>query len=156
GPAAGTITISGGVWIGREIGRKEHWALMKNSTVLSGGDIFSGDSFSRANPFKYGAGSGGAAAVQNITVAKGDVIQLRLTIKASTDIPDFIGVKLTVAETVGSTGTVSGSVFNDINGNGTKDGSETGLAGVKVFVDSKVKNGVLDAGEPSATSSSTG
>jgi len=32
----------------------------------------------------------------------------------------------------GETGTISGAVFNDINGNGVKDAGETGLAGVRV------------------------
>jgi len=41
---------------------------------------------------------------------------------------------------------ITGTVFRDDNGNGTQDGHEPGLTGMKVFVDAN-NNGVLDAGE---------
>src|SRR5207302_968506 len=44
--------------------------------------------------------------------------------------------------------TISGQVFNDLNGNGIKDVGEPGQQGVTVFLDSN-NNGVLDAGETS-------
>ncbi len=53
------------------------------------------------------------------------------------------------------TGTISGTVYQDNNGNGVKDGSEPGLAGVTVFYDAN-NNGTLDAGEISATTNGTG
>jgi hypothetical protein len=40
---------------------------------------------------------------------------------------------------------ISGSVFNDLDGDGKKDSGEAGLAGWKVFLDAD-NNGVLDSG----------
>ena len=54
-----------------------------------------------------------------------------------------------------TTGTIAGNVWNDSNGNGSKDSGEAGKSGVKVYVD-KNKNGVLDSGEWSATTDSGG
>lgn len=55
----------------------------------------------------------------------------------------------------GSTsGTLTGQVFFDINGDGVK-GTDPGLAGARVFLDVN-KNGQLDASEPSAVSGPTG
>jgi len=56
---------------------------------------------------------------------------------------------------VPKTGAISGSVYNDLNGNGTRQTGENGLANVTVFLD-KNSNGVLDAGEPKTLTSSTG
>ncbi|MFL5780534.1 MAG: SdrD B-like domain-containing protein, partial [Thermoleophilaceae bacterium] len=50
---------------------------------------------------------------------------------------------------------VSGTVWEDVNRNGFRDGTETGLAGTTVFVDYD-GDGVRDAGEPYATSGATG
>jgi hypothetical protein len=52
-------------------------------------------------------------------------------------------------------GTVRGTVFNDINGNGKQDAGERGLAGRTVFID-KNKNFKLDPGEPMAVTDSSG
>ena len=52
-------------------------------------------------------------------------------------------------------GSISGQVFNDINGSGTKDAGEGGLASVTVYIDSN-NNGTLDPGETSTTSDSGG
>jgi hypothetical protein len=153
-PAVGKITISGGVWMGRDIGRADHWSLLKNgSTVLTEGAIASGDAFSRANPFKFSAGSKGAAAVTNISVAKGDVIQLRLNVNKTGDSGDFVGVNLTIAETVNPT--ITGTVFNDVTGNGTRDSGDNGVANVKVFVDAN-HSGSFDTGELNAVTNSSG
>jgi hypothetical protein len=54
-----------------------------------------------------------------------------------------------------ATGSVTGTVYNDINGNGTKDSGDGGLANVKVFID-KNNNGTLDSGEPNTTTNSSG
>ncbi len=50
---------------------------------------------------------------------------------------------------------LAGIVFNDLNANGVKDTGEAGLAGIKVYLDTN-NNGKLDAGEPVATTDSTG
>lgn len=54
-----------------------------------------------------------------------------------------------------TTGTITGLVFNDLNGSGTQDASESGLGGWIVFVDAN-NNGVWDTNEVQATTSSTG
>src|SRR5262249_11235431 len=51
--------------------------------------------------------------------------------------------------------TISGFVFNDINRNGSRDGSEPGLLNVTVYLDNN-NNGVLDAGEPTASTDGNG
>ena len=86
--------ITGGVWMGRDIGRSDHWALFKNSTLLTEGDIASGDPFSRAAPFSLAAGTGGAAAVSNIPIVAGDKLELRFTQTSGSG--DFVGMNFTV------------------------------------------------------------
>lgn len=53
------------------------------------------------------------------------------------------------------TGSVSGIVFNDANGNGTQDPSEQPLANWTVYIDAN-GNHQLDAGEKSSVTSSSG
>ena len=57
---------------------------------------------------------------------------------------------------IASTGaTVSGTVFNDANGDGTRDNGETGLAGVVVYAD--LGNvGYFVTGDPTAVTNATG
>jgi len=90
----GTIDISGGVWMGRDIGRGNHWDISLNGASLSGGDIFSGDSFDRTNPFLFTSGSGGSSVLTHVPVVIGDVVQLQIT---KTSAPgDYAGVNLTI------------------------------------------------------------
>jgi uncharacterized repeat protein (TIGR01451 family) len=51
--------------------------------------------------------------------------------------------------------TISGVVFNDFNGNGTRDAGEPGVSGRTVFLDTN-NNGALDNGEPSTISAGDG
>ena len=50
---------------------------------------------------------------------------------------------------------VTGTQYQDTNGNGTRDAGEPGVAGFEVYADLD-DDGTLDAGEPSATSDATG
>ncbi len=50
---------------------------------------------------------------------------------------------------------VSGILFNDLNGNGAQDGGEGPRAGLVVYVDTN-RNGVRDTGEPNTTSAADG
>ncbi len=50
---------------------------------------------------------------------------------------------------------ISGTVFNDANGDGVQQGAEAGLAGQTVYLDTN-SNGVLDIGEPTALTDSAG
>jgi uncharacterized protein (DUF2141 family) len=52
-------------------------------------------------------------------------------------------------------GTISGRVFDDLNGNGVREANEPGLAGQIIFIDLNF-NGVMTNNEPRVSSSSTG
>jgi ELWxxDGT repeat protein len=49
------------------------------------------------------------------------------------------------------TGTISGAVYDDVDGDGTRDAGEAGIGGVTVFLDADA-DGVLDAGETAVAS----
>jgi len=97
-PGLVDATVSGAVWMGRDIGRSNHWTLYSGASVRTEGDISSGDPYSRDNPFDLAAGSGGAAALVNIRLCRGDVI--RLEIVRTSQAGDFVGVNLTVSAAV--------------------------------------------------------
>lgn len=61
------------------------------------------------------------------------------------------------ASSDGSTadGSISGTKWNDLNGNGTRDSGEPGIAGWTIYADAN-HNGQLDVNEPSAVTDSTG
>ena len=50
------------------------------------------------------------------------------------------------------TGEIHGTKWNDLDGNGSRDSGEAGLAGVTIFLDQN-NNGVLDTDEPSTVTS---
>lgn len=52
-------------------------------------------------------------------------------------------------------GTISGTIFNDVNADGSRTGSEAGLGLRTAFLDTD-NDGVADPGEPSSTTNSTG
>ena len=58
-PCQTPARITGGVWMGRDIGRGNTWTLSKNGVALTGRTIYSGEAYGRANPFTYALGSGG-------------------------------------------------------------------------------------------------
>ena len=70
-----------------------NWDLSVNGVSLSGGALFDGDAFSRANPFDLAAGSGGPD-VLNVAVSAGDII--RLSFLTNSSFGEFVGVNLTV------------------------------------------------------------
>src|SRR5579862_7604189 len=51
--------------------------------------------------------------------------------------------------------TIAGRIFDDLNGNGSRQRKEPWLAGVEVYLDLN-GNGALDAGEPSTTTHRNG
>ena len=55
----------------------------------------------------------------------------------------------------GAPSVISGTVFNDANGNGVRDAGEQGLAGWTVFVDAN-QNGIADPGEQTTTTAAAG
>lgn len=52
-------------------------------------------------------------------------------------------------------GNLSGTVYDDLNGNAKRDPGEAALAGVTVFVDSN-DNGIIDPGEPTSVTDANG
>jgi len=91
---AGTLSVSGSVWMGRDIGRAVTWQLMHNSGVISQGDLSSGDPYSRANPMLLTQGTGGVGAVTDINVSVGDRIELWFLTTSFSG--DFVGIDLTI------------------------------------------------------------
>ena len=55
----------------------------------------------------------------------------------------------------GGSGSIAGTVFNDLNGNAARDAGEPGQPGWRVFIDAN-RNGKLDAGERSVLTNSNG
>jgi hypothetical protein len=64
-------------------------------------------------------------------------------------------LSMVLSSTASVPGKITGTVYNDANGDGTKQSIEGGLANVTVFID-KNKNGILDAGEPKTTTAANG
>ena len=78
--------------------------------------------------------------------------------------PNPVPVTLTAGQTTPATvnfgngflpGTISGTKFNDTNGNGTQDTGEIGIPGVTIFLDTN-NNGTADTGETQATTGTNG
>lgn len=78
-----------------------------------------------------------------------------LTTSTPSDIVGQSGLNRTADFGVFQVITISGQVFNDLNGDASKQAGDTGLQGWTVFLDTN-GNGQLDANEPSTTSDSSG
>jgi hypothetical protein len=107
-PANGTIDIAGVTWwVSRGLrgqGVVTSWTLSHNGSGFSGGDVPAADFDTintRETPHDFATGSGGAAALQNISVTAGDQIVLAF----STGEP--VGVNLTITLTPNSFDPVS-------------------------------------------------
>ncbi len=99
-PINGTIDVTGAVWQVRELEdlagglRGNRWNLSLQDFLLTSGTIAGGDAYDRAHPFDLSSGSGGAEAVRNLRVSKGD--RLRLSFVPTGYEGDYVGVNLTV------------------------------------------------------------
>jgi hypothetical protein len=94
-PLSGVVDISGGVWMGRDIDRGNEWRLSVRGEIVSTGTIFSGDTYSRANPFRFELGSGGPRALRT-NVEPGDVVTLEIV--RTSFAGEFVGVELQVTD----------------------------------------------------------
>jgi hypothetical protein len=92
-PSAGTVDVSGGVWMIRDIGRSNNWLLSHNGVQISSGALASGDPFNRSNPFDLNAGSGGI--INDLSVQSGDIIQLAFQ-QTTGGVGDYIGANLII------------------------------------------------------------
>lgn len=116
-PGQGSVRVTGGVWLGRSIGRAVNWAIHVNGARRTGGSLFDGDAYNRASPFLFGAGDGGASGVKGIIVQSGDAVALRLETAGS--FGDFVGIDLIVTFTpiacLGDANGDSAVNFSDLN-----------------------------------------
>jgi len=76
-PINGAVNISGAVWAVRDILRSNDWSLYHGATLLTRGNIGSGDPYSRSSPDFFALGSGGPGTLNNLLVASGETLQLR-------------------------------------------------------------------------------
>ncbi len=86
------VTISGGVWEASFLERGNHWSLYHNGTLLTEGDIYDSDAYSRAMPFDFAYGNRGPNALKNIPITAGDTIKLQIT--RNSQYGDVVGVNL--------------------------------------------------------------
>jgi hypothetical protein len=84
-PISGTISITGGTWMIRDIGRSADWALTFGATTLDSGSLYSGDPFSSGSPDTISA---------LVSVNPGDVIMFSAS---SSGTPDYIALNLAIA-----------------------------------------------------------
>lgn len=94
-PSDGEVNVSGGVWMGRDIGRANVWQIYLNDVLLTTGTIGSGDAYDRATPMGLNEGSGGTNSVSDLVVSAGDV--LRLEFQKASQAGDFVGVNMTIS-----------------------------------------------------------
>ncbi len=93
-PNMGTVNISGSVWEAATLsGRDNSWSLLVNGIVVSSGASI--DGHDRANPFLFGDGTGGTAALTQ-NVAAGSTIDLQIT--KTTTFGFFVGANFTITE----------------------------------------------------------
>ena len=97
----------------------------------------------------------GAIAAQNHTYAKAGSDTVTLTVTDKNGITGKATFSVAVSAVAVNKGTITGSIFKDANANGKKDSNEAGLSGIKVYLDTN-KNGTLDSGEISTTTTSSG
>ncbi len=76
-PANGVAVIQGSIWMPLDQGRRMGWQLRKNGTVLTSGEVYSGDPYDFANPFRFELGAAGPAALTQ-SVFAGDYLELAL------------------------------------------------------------------------------
>lgn len=99
-PSDGIINVSGAIWLARNIGRGNHWRLIYNGTIVTGGTVFDGDPYSRANPMGLEQGSGGMQVLSNVPAYAGKSVVLEL--ERTTSAGEFTGINLTIELMPGS------------------------------------------------------
>lgn len=87
----GIISVTGGVWSTRDLGRDNNWTLSLDGTTLAQGVVGSGYSYSSTNPFAFSAGT-----TTGIGVNAGDVLELTLSKTDTSPYGDYAGVNMTV------------------------------------------------------------
>jgi uncharacterized protein (DUF2141 family) len=84
----------------------------------------------------------------NSSIPNGITIDQRGEPRVEAGVVDIGAVEL-------ASGSISGSIYNDLNGDGRRGSTDPALSGWECFIDTN-HNGVYDTGEPHAVSDSTG
>lgn len=100
-PSEGHITISGAVWPCRDWGRWVEWLLVVDGVLITGGEVGSGDPYSRDHPMDFVLGSGGPDVLVDIPVRMDDRVELRCS---EQDVGDYCGVRMTIEFTPATQG----------------------------------------------------
>ncbi len=88
------------------------------------------------------------------TPGAGTNFQQSITVTAGNNVGAInFGNQLTVAAPI--PGTITGTKFNDLDGDGVRDAGEPGIAGVSIFLDANTNN-AFDAGETSVVTDVSG
>lgn len=95
-PSAGVIGISGAAWMPRDIGRSVTWSILVNGVSVTSGTVYSGDPFSRSNPYSLSVGSGGHSPVTNLAVVAGSTVVFRVVTSQAGANGDFVAVDMKV------------------------------------------------------------
>jgi len=91
---AGIATVSGNAWLIRDIGRAIDWKLYVDDTLKTSGSLYSGDPYSRDNPFEFADGSGGVDAL-TFAISVGTKIILEF-VPPPTYWNDYVGTNFTI------------------------------------------------------------
>lgn len=85
-PLDGVIDVMGEIWWGGvadQFFRADTWSIAINGIIVTNGEVGSGSGHTRANPFHFENGSGGASALDDISVHTGDTIDLTIRTQAN-------------------------------------------------------------------------
>ncbi len=95
-PECGNVSVNGGIWMGRDLGRSVYWTMWVNGAFVSDGTVHTGDAYNRGNPYLWSNGSGGSGAVQNIAVFAGTLITFVFVPTADSDSGEFAGLNVSI------------------------------------------------------------
>ncbi len=94
-PEDGVFSISGAAWSTRAWGRQNLWSLHINNGFLTQGVLNFGPT-SRATPYLFENGTAGSLVLQNLSLLKNDIIQLRIRNQNVPGVGDYVGLNLQI------------------------------------------------------------
>jgi hypothetical protein len=95
-PVDGIHSVTGAIWLGRDIGRGNAWRINLNDVTLTSGNVYSGDPYDRTNPYYFKDGSGGPDALVGLIVQSGDRIEL--IIEKTGVFGEFAGLEMRITD----------------------------------------------------------